>query len=71
MTRPARTPGEVYTCENCGGRFRFNGQVCLVRHFPGECCHYGDTDLLTGRNARAYDPKAQDGVRKPGERWRD
>lgn len=68
MIAPQRN--QVYLCPNCGGTFRPTGEECLVIHPQGTCCHYGDVDVSTGRNARVYDPKMKGGTRKPGEVWR-
>ena len=40
-------------------------------HAPETCCHYGDIDLVTGKNARLHDPKGRDGTRGHKEAWRD
>lgn len=67
---PSSTPvAREYTCPNCGGCFRSTGEVCLVIHPPGTCCHYGDIDLVTGKNARLHDPSGQGGVRGPSQKW--
>ena len=60
---------QEYTCPNCGGRFRPTGLSCCVLHAPGTCCHYGDIDCSTGKNARLNDPRGLGGVRGPNERW--
>ena len=60
---------QEYTCPNCGGHFRASGLVCLVIHPPGSCCHYGDVDRMTGKNARLHDPRGLDGVRGPQQPW--
>ena len=59
-----------YVCPNCKGCFRATGLVCLVAHPPGTCCHYGDIDVSTGRNARLFDPSGQGGTRGPNQRWK-
>ena len=60
---------QTYTCANCGGTFIHQGYICLVAHRPGSCCHYGDNDALSGKNARLHDPLGKGGVRQKAEKW--
>lgn len=36
---------EEYTCCRCGKRYVRGWMKCLVNHFRGDCCHYGDTPV--------------------------
>ncbi len=38
---------EIYTCHICGKHF-MRPEIpvsCCVNHGPGECCHFGDTEI--------------------------
>lgn len=49
------SPGEInptaYTCLKCGKTFAGKNlkTSCAVLHPPGDCCHYGEIEILEGK----------------------